>query len=471
MSNAQYSRRDFVKGLTVMGGAGAMMGSSVGLLSGCSAAPRSHQSYIRTMIRPENASSLFVWTDILLQAVRNQTITPPPATRAFAMAHMAGFLAVNGIEGRYNTPYKIEKGPHGANAEIAHGVAFSLALSEALQSSFVFDRNRFLEGYPDSEAKTQAIKYGRYAANEVIKSRINDGAEPNKANFYLGRYPRRGDTLQWSPTGPFYGAEDGPFLGTFHRGHLPGWGAQKPWVMARKEAFLARDFLDVRSPEFAREFNHIKAIGAAESSVRTADETEIAFFWEDGPRGLTPPGHWQLIAMNVTQNMNLPLIEQARLFALLSLAQADAAITTWDSKYTHDIVRPETTIRHRADTIGNAAIVGQGRSNWRSLIFTPDFPSYTSGHSTFSGVSARMIANCIGRDAVSFSAEPPDMVNWPKQLTGVRRSWRSLWQAAEENGASRIYGGVHWNIDNTEGLRIGRELADYVYANAFSRAA
>ena len=466
MSDMPYSRRDFIKGLSATG----IMGASLGVLGGCSAPAKSTRSYLTSFMRSDNRSSIFVWTDIMLQAMRNQAITPPHASRAFAMAHTAGFLAINGIQGGYNTPYQVEKGPQGANAEIAYGVAFSSALSEALQSSFIFDRNNFLSGFADSEAKSQAIKYGRHCADVVIKARVNDGAEPNKADFYLGRYPRRDDVLRWAPTGPFYGAEDGPFLGTFHRGHVPGWGAVKPWVMRRKRAFLAKEFLDPKSPEFAREFLELKDIGAADSKTRTDDEMEIAFFWEDGPRGVTPPGHWQIVAMNVTQDMNMSLLEQARMFALLSIGQADAAITAWDSKYTYDIVRPETMIRFRADDTGNSLIAGQGQSNWRSLIFTPDFPTYTSGHSTFSGVSARIIANVIGRDRVSFSAEAADLVNWPKYLTGVRRSWTSLWQAAEENGASRIYGGVHWNIDNTEGLRVGRDLGDYVYKNAFHKA-
>ncbi len=464
----KYNRREFVKKLGV-GAACLAAAPSLSMLSGCSAPSASNQSYIKKIIQPQNRSTVFKWTDIMLQAVRNQSITPPPATRAFAMAHTAGFLAVNGIVQKYHSPFKIEQGPSAANPEIAYGVAFSMALSEALQSSFVFDRTAFLSDFPNGESKAQAIKYGRHAANIVIRSRVNDGAEPNKSNFYLGRYPKRKDVLEWSPTGPFYGAADGPFLGTFNRGHVPGWGAQKPWVMRRTKEFLATNFLDPQSPEFAAQYKRAKEIGAADSNIRTADETEIAFFWEDGPRGVTPPGHWQLVAMNVTQDMNLPLIEKARLHALLSISQADAAITTWDSKYTHDIVRPETAIRFRADDFKNSAILGQGQSNWRSLIFTPDFPAYTSGHSAFSGVSARMIANFIGTDKVNFSSEAPDLVNWPKQLTGVRRSWTSLWQAAEENGASRIYGGVHWDADNVEGLRIGKNLADYVYNNAFQK--
>lgn len=469
MDNLNLTRRGFVKGLS-SGALYLACTSSLGVLAGCSAPLTSKQSYIHDFMKPQNLTAAYHWTDVALQAIRNQTVTPPPASRALAMGHLAGFLAVNGIEGGYNTQWNVLPAPKGANPEVAYGVAMSRALSEAFQTSFAFDRKRFLSAYPDGEAKERGIKYGEYVSDLVIERRTNDGAEPNKANFYLGRYPRRNDSLRWAPTGPFYGADDGPFLGTYHRGLLPGWGAQKPWVMKNKGDFRAPVFLDVNSPEFVEEYRYIKAIGGDKSTLRTTDQTQIAFFWEDGPRGVTPPGHWQIIAMRVTQDMGLPLLEQARLMALLSLGQADAAITTWDSKYAHDIVRPETVIKRRADDMGNPELVGQGDSDWLSLIFTPDFPAYTSGHSTFSGVSARMIANFIGTDRVAFSAQAPDLVNWPKQLTDVRRSWTSLWQAAEENGLSRIYGGVHWNADNDQGLRIGRNLADYIYRNAFVKA-
>ena len=466
--NNELSRRDVLKGLAA-GTSFMALAPSLGTLTGCSAPIASKQSYIHDVIKPHNLSPVFQWTDIMLQAIRNQAITPPPATRAFAMAHTAGFLAANGVYGLYQPSLNIDRAPQGTNPEIAYGVAFSKALSEALQSSFVFDRGNFLDGYTNNEGKANAIKYGSKVADAVIKARINDGAEPNKSEFYLGRYPRRDDILKWAPTGPFYGADYGPRFGTFGRGLLPGWGAQKSWVMKNKEQFLAVEFPDPKSPEFERQFKEIKELGGTDSKIRTADQKQIAFFWEDGPRGVTPPGHWQIIAMDVIQNMRLPFIEQARLFALMSAAQADAAITTWDSKYKYDIVRPETAIRQRADKFENAAIRAMKQSDWTSLIPTPGFPAYTSGHSTFSGVSARMIANFIGRDQIKFSSASPDLVNWPEQLTGVRRSWSSLWQAAEEGGASRLYGGIHWDADNTEGLRIGKELADYVYKNAFRK--
>tara|TARA_R110001592_G_scaffold29350_7_gene106562 strand:+ start:6695 stop:8113 length:1419 start_codon:yes stop_codon:yes gene_type:complete len=465
-----YSRRDFIKNIAA-GSALACASSGSLLLSGCSSAIETKQSYLHNRIQSNNISTVYIWTDIILQAVRNKSMTPPFATRALAMGHLAGFLAVNGILNEYNTPYNLADGPHNADIDVAYGVAVSYAISDAFNALFTFDRKRFLDRFPNSEAKTAGIRWGKYVAAQVIKQRTNDGAEPNKSDFYLGRYPRKEGIMGWSPTGPFYQAELGPAFESFERGLYPGWGAIKPWVMKNTLDFRAQDFIDPRSDEFARQYVEVKELGDYNSRTRTEDQKEIAFFWEDGPRGVTPPGHWQLIAMTLTENMNLSVLEQARIFALLSLGQADAAITTWDSKFAHDIARPETMIRFRANQLGNEALNNAQDRNWKSLIPTPNFPTYTSGHSCFSGVSAHLIALCIGTDKVAFSSLSPDTVNWLAHVSNVRRSWTSLWQAAEENGASRIYGGVHWDADNVEGLRIGKNLADYVYKNAFVKKA
>jgi hypothetical protein len=233
--------------------------------------------------------------------------------------------------------------------------------------------------------------------------------------------------------------------------------------------YLAAEFPDHRSAEFARQFRKIRDLGGVDSTLRTADQTQIAFFWEDGPKGVTPPGHWQIIGMDLMQNLNLSLIEQARFMAMLSLAQADAGIVTWDCKYKYDIIRPETAIRTMTENFENPGLVGAGNKSWRTVIPTPPFPAYVSGHSMFSSSSARMLANLLGRDRVAFSGAAPDLVNWPNQLRGVRRSWSSIWQAAEEAGASREYGGIHWESDNTEGLRVGRSIADTVFRRVLKK--
>ncbi|MEH6648339.1 vanadium-dependent haloperoxidase [Sulfitobacter sp.] len=396
----------------------------------------------------------------MLQAIRNQSVAPPPATRAFAMAHVAGFNALNGISGGYQGSLSVGQGPKGADLHAAYAVAFSTALGAALNSSFSIDLHQFLATRPDGDPKDLGVKWGHQVALALIRSRIHDGAEPSRSAHYLGRYPRRQDNLKWSPTGPFYSAGGGPSFANFARGLLPGWGGVTPWSIPSASTFLALDFPEEGSAEFNRQLEKVRALGSAHSKVRSSDQRQIAFFWEDGPRGVTPPGHWQIIAMGLLQRKPMSLLSEARSFALLSSAQADAGIATWQSKYAHDVVRPETYIRKRAK---------DPTPGWQTLIPTPGFPSYTSGHSAFSASSARMLALLLGTDRVQFSSTSPDLVNWPHVLTDVRRSWSSLSQAAQEGGDSREYGGIHWEADNTAGLMAGRRIADHVFANSFRK--
>ncbi len=416
-------------------------------------------------------SVVFQWTDIALQALRDQLVPPPLASRALAMGHVAGFLAVNGIEQRYESGYPIEGAPQGADPHVAYGVAAATAFAEHFQQPLLFDRMKFLSRFPDGEAKTLGRQWGRRVGRYIVRERTNDGAEPSKVNFYLSRYPRRQDVLRWRPTAPMFdsGATEPAFRETYHRGLLPGFGKVKPWAMRSAEQFQAPGFHDPASPEFAREFAMVKELGASDSSTRSADQSQIAFFWEDGPWGVTPPGHFLIIAMHLYQHLGMSLVDQSRAMALTSMAMADAAIATWNSKYTHDVIRPETAIRYRAAKFNNPDPRVSGRRDWKSLIPTPPFPAYTSGHSAFGSSAARMIAHILGRDNVGFSKKAPDTVIWPDQLSGVTRYWTSLSAASEENGMSRIYGGVHWMADNVQALRVGRAIADQTFSTQFLR--
>lgn len=448
-------------------------GASLALsaLSGCAARFGTSGSYLTKVIEPDRNNVVFHWTDVALQAVRDQLVPPPLATRGLAMGHVAGFLAVNGLVHRYDSHYRVGEGPVGADPEIAYAAAAATAFAEHFQQPFLLDRERFMARYPDSEAKTLGRDWGDRIGRFMIRERTNDGAEPSRADYYLGRFPRRSDALRWTPTGPLYdsSATEPAFRPTFRRGLLPGFGMVKPWAMASGSQFRAPPFPDPRSAEFARDFVRIKTLGAADSTVRTSDETQIAFYWEDGVPGVTPPGHFTLIAMQLFQHRDMPLVDLARAMALNSIAMADAAISSWDSKYHHDVIRPETAIRYRAPDFGNPDPRVTRDRRWRSLTPTPPFPAYTSGHSTFGAASTRMIAQIMGRDDIAFSKSAADTVLWPEHLPGVTRHWPSLSAAAEENGASRLYGGVHWSFDNTHGLRAGRAIADLAFRTLFRR--
>ncbi|MEM1053687.1 MAG: vanadium-dependent haloperoxidase, partial [Pseudomonadota bacterium] len=334
------SRRGFV--------AGAAAGAALTGLAGCSTASLgSRSSYLTNILEPKNHNTVYHWVDIIMQQVRDQRVAPPRAAYNFAAPMVAGFVAANAIIDRYESPYDFGPAPAGADPEIAYGVAFATAASECFQQPFLWERRAFKAKFPDGEAKQLGINWGRHVGIEINKMRTRDGAEPNKVNFYLGRYPRRDDVLKWTPTGPSYSAAPGPQVGSYERGLFPGHGAIKPWTMTSSSQFRVPDFPDVKSPEFAEQFELTRTLGGKDSTKRTADQAEIALFWEDGPWGITPPGHFLYIGLQVMQDRGFDFLDHARNFALMGATQADASINAWDSKYHHDIVRPETAICFR----------------------------------------------------------------------------------------------------------------------------
>src|SRR5262249_11169111 len=160
------------------------------------------------------------------------------------------------------------------------------------------------------------------------------------------------------------------------------------------------------------------------------------------------PGHWNQVAQAVARDRGTSLAQNARLFALLNLALADAGIASWDCKFKYNVWRPIEAIRK---TDPRAPAETRGDPEWTPLLATPPFPSYTSGHSTFSGAAAAVLANFFGTDNVRFTISSDG-------LPRVWRSFASFSAAAAEAGRSRIYGGIHWEFDNADGLAAGRAL-------------
>lgn len=449
--------------------AGAAAGIAASGLGGCATANYgTRSSYLTSIVEPQNVNTVYHWVDVVMQQVRDQRTAPPRAAYNFAAPMVAGFVAANAIISRYETPYDFGEAPSGADPELAYGVAFATAASECFQQPFLWERNTFKSRFEGGDAKDLGIRWGRHVGIEINKMRTGDGAEPHRADFYLDRYDRRKDPLKWTPTGPSYSAGPGPSVESFARGLFPGHGQIKPWTMTSPSQFRVDDFLDPSSPEFARQFEMVKRLGGKGSSDRTADQSQIALFWEDGPWGITPPGHFLYIALQVMQDRGYDFLDHARHFALLGATQADASINAWDSKYHHDIIRPETAILSRAPYFGNEDPRVVADPAWKSHIPTPNFPAYTSGHSTFGATGIEMTKLILDTDEVSFSHESPDQVLWP-ELVGKRRYFTSLEQAAWENGWSRIFGGVHWLADHEAADAAGRKVARQAFATMFPK--
>ena len=384
------------------------------------------------------------WNNVVLNAIKAEQTPPPIAARNLAIVHVAIFDAMNSVRQTYQTFLIQSAGPTGASPEAAAAVAAHRALltlyPKQLRSvDAALDDS--LEAILDGPAKLDGIRWGQLVAEKVLDWRKKD-LTPMEST-----YAPRSDLGRWQPTFPQYR----PPL-------LPEWSNVQTFALKHTDDFRPVGPPALTSDEFAKSFREVKVLGGVNSRLRTPDETEIAHFWEDGSGTVTPPGHWNRIAAIIARQRGNTATENARLFALLNVAMADAAIACWDCKYSFDFWRPVTAIRSAA-RLNNLEI--NADPDWKPLLETPPFPSYTSGHSSFSGAGAAVLAELFGSDKMRFTTTSD-------RLPGVQRSFARFSDAAMEAGMSRIYGGIHWNFDNTDGLDSGRKVGEYV-AKRFCR--
>jgi len=204
---------------------------------------------------------------------------------------------------------------------------------------------------------------------------------------------------------------------------------------------------------YARDLAYITSIGHAQSTTRTTEQSEIAKFWyEDSPLG------WNRIANAVARQRTLDNWEAARAFALLHFAMADGFIVGFHDKFRFRFWRPETAIRAAADD-GNP--LTQSDPACKPFLATPPVPDYPSTHTVLGWAAAEVLINLFG-DRVRYSATS-------LTLPGVTRTYRGFSPAAEENGLSRIYAGIHFSHAVRDGKRQGRSIGQAV-AEALPKA-
>ncbi len=402
------------------------------------------------------------WNDVLLNIVRAGGGPPGPISRGGAMMHGAIYDAVNSIVPTH-APYLISV-PTTTDASLEAAIAYAAhdTLAAAFPSTTI-DLAGALAGAlagltpPASVSAGKAI--GRACAAAMIRERDGDGADD--ATPYVNT-SQPGD---WVPTG------SGPAAS-------PHWPKVKPFGMVsgsqfrppRPGGYLSKTEM-LRSAEYTAQYNEVKRLGAATGSARTPEQTEIAMFWANDLDGsYKPPGHLFAITKVVAEQKMLDVVENARLFALVALAMADAGICAWDAKYSTDLDlwRPETAI-HEAHRTGNPDI-GED-DTWRPLStnragehFSPNFPAYVSGHATFGAAHASIMRLFFGTDNVTFSVTSED----PILDSNVPRTFNSFTEAARENARSRVYLGVHFQWDGDHGYHAGTALAEYIFGRCLT---
>jgi hypothetical protein len=251
-----------------------------------------------------------------------------------------------------------------------------------------------------------------------------------------------------------------PTLPAFAPALLPGFGRGLPFALHTGDQFRPDGPPPLGSDQYAADLNEVKAIGAITSEaqgLRTREQSATARFWLGNSIPI-----FQQIARQVSENRHLGLSENARFFALLSIAGVDAYIAAWDAKYTYNFWRPITAIR-AADTDGNPATVAD--SGWLPFGMTPPFPDYVSGHTTYTGAFVHVLETIFGTGSVTFTVEN---LNVPPAER--LRTYTRFRQLSSEMIEARVLAGIHFRTADRDGNRLGRQVAQFAITHELRAA-
>ncbi len=360
------------------------------------------------------------WNEIARTLVIRRRMNPPMASRAYALLSVAQYDALVAAWNNkyyYNrpTPDRVDQtiepiiSTNGTPAYPSEHATVAASSAAVLVYLFPLDadslamlvtrhkESRLWAGvsYPSDIAAGDSL--GRLVAQTVIAYASNDGS----GALWTGTIP--------IGAGYWYSSANPP-----QPPLLPLWGSVRPWLMMSGSQFRPAPPPVFGSSEFNTALAEVRAI----SDTRTAEQLHIAQFWADGAGTYTPPGHWNDIACTIIATRRVNELRTARALGLMNMAIMDAGISCWEAKYTYWLLRPSQADGAITLPIG-----------------LPNFPSYTSGHSTFSGAAAEVLGYLF-----------PDL----------RSSMRAM---ADEAGISRLYGGIHYRFDSEAGLIAGRGIA------------
>lgn len=368
------------------------------------------------------------WNQILTSALTATAASPQNSGRIAAITQAAVFDAVNGIDRRYAPYFVTDAGPRKASRRAAAVQAAYVVLKTLLPTQAAGlerQRDASIEIIKSDEPVESGIAWGQFVATELLDERSTDG-------FPAGGTPDTGslEVGKWRPE----------VAGT--PAVTPWLAVLTPFVMSSPDQFRPGGPPALASAAYASDFAEVKTLGRATGSSRTADQTVIAFFWTDNTIS-----HWNRIAVTIALEQRNRLSENARLFALLNLAMADAGIAVWDAKFVFRFWRPFSAIPLAGDD-GNPSTAPD--PGWTTLLLTPNHQEYPSGHGGLSGAAAHVLGRFFG-DRTTFTHRSDTAPFAP-------RTHRRFSEAADEANNSRVYGGIHFRT----AVRHGRLIGDNV---------
>jgi large repetitive protein len=386
------------------------------------------------------ASVLTDWNVIGIEQLRSAGLPAPDATRALAIAQLSAFEAINATSHDF--------APLRPGLEVTEPVNAQAAAASALHDAWVallpdyksdFDRAlaETLSSLEPGEATDNGRELGGRAAAELLALRQGDGAAA------VSSYPGNEEPGKWRPT-PRASAAPGvdplPAL-------APAWRLLTPFALTRPQDFRPPAPPAITSNEFTVDYLQVKGDGVLASVTRSDDQTELAQLWSQ-------PGHvvFNLVARTLATRKSLSLAAEARLYALLDVALADALVAAWDAKYQYGFWRPISAVR-TADDYGNPNTVPNPL--WSPLLETPNSPGYPSELSASGAAALAVLKSVFGDEAFALHSSTSAHV----------RSFASFDAAEDELTESVPYSGVDFRFSAEAGRALGRQVGEQVVAS------
>jgi hypothetical protein len=350
----------------------------------------------------------------------------PPANRVLAIVHTAVYEAANAITKRYPASRLNLEPTSGASVDAAIAAANRVTLAKLVPSQQAAIETAYqaaLAKIADGPAKVEGIAVGEKAAAAILALSADDGSAT-------------GETYRPHTTAGVYVPTGIPAV--------PHWPKRKPWLMTSPAQFRPGPPPKLTSELWARDYNEVKTLGGKNSTGRTAEQTEIARFWE---ARLPPIYHG--IVLSVANMPGREITQNARLFAAVTQATDDAMISIFDAKYHYNFWRPVTAIRN-GDIDGNDAT--ERDPSWTPFIDTPMHPEYPCAHCIVSGAVGTVLQAEIGTGPM------PTLTTTSPTAKGAARSWTKIEDFMQEVANGRIYDGVHYRNSTEVGTAMGKQI-------------
>ena len=404
---------------------------------------------IATTAQAQAENQVLEWNQIFIDTLIATNTANSSSQRLGAIVHTAIFDAHNSVERRYSPIFVHDVAPAGTSRRAAVVAAAYTALvslfpsrKPALDASYQASLAALSDdGGNGGESRERGIVWGTYVAQAVLAWRATDG--------FTNSYPAFNGGFavgQWRPTPQSFGSMS-----------AQGLAFTAMFVLDSNIQFRPGPPRNLSSLTYTDDFNTVKSLGRLTGSSRTPDQTALALFWEGNAST-----HWNQAANQIAAANHLSMSDCNRLFAVLNIAMADTAITTWSGKRFYgadpNVVtwRPVSSIP-LGDMDGNPDTVSDPA--WLPLMNTPSHPEYPAGHPSLNGAAATVLLTFFD-----------DEQNFTLTTIGLpSRTYSSITQARSDGNNARVWGGMHYPSTVVISDAVGEAIAHYVNQHAMIR--